>query len=83
MYTYLVMEGQENTSFLAEKYPDLAGSKPVERAVDKDRREGEKVPDKKEARVGSYLDRLERITEDERGFGLQKKYLRLKKSTQT
>lgn len=63
------MEGSEGPSFLPEKYTELAGSKSVEKAVEKDRREGTKVPDKKEDRITSYLGRLERITDDPRGFG--------------
>lgn len=60
------------SNFLPEKYADLPGSKPVERAVDKSIREGNKGPSSKEERVDTYMDRLERITEDERGFELLK-----------
>lgn len=62
----------EKSSFLPEKYPDLAGSKPVERAVKKARREGETVPDTKSERIDAYLERLEDISQDERGFELLK-----------
>lgn len=60
------------SSFLPEKYADLPGSKPVERAVDKNMREGNKGPSSKEERVDAYMDRLERITDDDRGFELLK-----------
>ena len=53
--------------FLIKKYPDLPGSKPVESAVNKARKAGTKIHDNPE-RVGAYMDRLEKIAEDERGF---------------
>lgn len=49
--------------FLLQKYSDLPGSKPVESAVKKARKSGEKVHDKPE-RVEVYLDRLERLILD-------------------
>ncbi len=55
----------ENPNFLPEKYPDLPGSKPVERAVIKARSEGEQVPDKKGQRVEAYLERIEEIVSKE------------------
>ncbi|MBI3495288.1 hypothetical protein HY065_01535 [Candidatus Berkelbacteria bacterium] len=55
----------EVPSFLPEKYPDLPGSKPVERAVIKARSEGEQVPDKKGQRVDAYLERIEEIVSKE------------------
>lgn len=51
----------ERSNFLPEKYADLPGSKPVERAVQKKIRAGEKGARTKEARVEAYLDRLESI----------------------
>ncbi len=53
--------------FLQKKYPDLPGSKPVESAVKKARASGKKIHDNPE-RVGAYMERLEKITENERGF---------------
>ena len=49
---------------LEKKYPDLPGSKPVTRAVEKARRGGERIPDTKADRVEAYLDRLERLALD-------------------
>lgn len=57
---------------LAEKFQELPGSKPVERAVQKARREGEVVPDKKQARINAYLSRIDHIIDDERGWELLK-----------
>lgn len=67
--------------FLTEKYPDMPGSKPVERAVQKKLREGEKGPQTKEARVEAYLNRIEQIissgtqVNNERGWELLKSKL--------
>ncbi len=60
------------TNFLAEKYSNLPSSHPVNRAVLSARRKGVAVPDTKHDRIGTYLDRLEGITEKERGFELLK-----------
>ena len=54
--------------FLPEKYPDLPGSKPVERAVQKEIRAGEKGPETKEERVEAYVERLEDIMKSPMGF---------------
>lgn len=54
----------ENPRFLPEKYTDLSGSKPVERAVAKKIRGGEKGPTTKEDRIQAYLDRLEHLVID-------------------
>ena len=59
--------------FLPQKYPDLAGSKPVERAVAKNLREGEPGPENKQERVDTYLDRLEAIVENDHGYELLKR----------
>ena len=58
----------EQNPFLQQKYPDLPGSKPVKAAVDKARRSGKKIHDNPE-RVAAYMDRIERVTQNERGFG--------------
>lgn len=60
------------TNFLAEKYSNLPGSHPVNRAVFSARRKGVAVPDTKHDRIGAYLHRLEGIMENERGFALLK-----------
>src|SRR3990172_7708593 len=64
-------EGGPGEDFLIEKYGDLPGSKPVERASRKARHEGKSAHTKQE-RVDAYMDRLEGISEDERGFSLLK-----------
>jgi hypothetical protein len=61
----------ENQNFLQEKYPDMPGSKPVERAVDRARDSGEKIRDNTD-RVDAYMDRLNEISSKERGFDLLK-----------
>lgn len=60
------MKSPEN--FLPEKYSDLPGSKPVERAVQKMKREGGKAPHGRAERVEAYLDRLEDVIKDKQGF---------------
>lgn len=62
----------ESGNFLPEKYPNLAGTKPIERAVDKSLRQGEQGPKGKEDRIERYLSRLDHIVEDERGWELLK-----------
>lgn len=59
-------------SFLDKKYSDLAGSKPVERATQKQKQLGEKTPHLREERVEAYIDRLEDTIKDKRGFELLK-----------
>jgi len=66
--------------FLNKKYPDIAGSKPVERAVeemkhDSKRPEEEKhyperkfLPHERDERIEAYLQRLDYIIHDERGW---------------
>ena len=54
----------ENPNFLPEKYKDLAGSKPVERAVQKKTRETGSGPRSKADRIQTYLNRLERLVMD-------------------
>jgi hypothetical protein len=54
--------------FIVSKYPDLPGSKPVERAVQKEISQGEKGPSTKEERIETYLDRLEDFFKDPEKF---------------
>lgn len=63
---------EKSPNFLSEKYADLPGSKSVERAVKKQLREGEQGPATKEDRIDAYMDRLEDIVDNERGFELLK-----------
>ena len=60
----------EGGKFLEKKYPDLPGSKPVERAVQKEKRDPERAfaPHARNERVEAYLDRLDYIVRDERGW---------------
>jgi len=55
-------------NFLPDKYPNIAGSKEVERAVSKAQRQGEQGPRDKQERIAKYLNRLDRIVEDEKGW---------------
>ncbi len=61
-------------SFLPNKYPDLPGSKPVERAVAKAKHDPERTfaPHSREERIQAYLNRIDTIVEDERGWELLK-----------
>ena len=67
-------------NILEKKYSDLPGSKPVERAVRKEKRsitslerkEGRRAPHTKEERIQAYLDRLDHIVDSERGWELLK-----------
>jgi len=56
--------------FLGEKYADLPGSRPVERAVQKVKHDSErkKSPHSRDERIRAYLDRIEGIVDDERGW---------------
>lgn len=56
---------ERNPQYLIEKYPDLAGSRPVDAAVNKSIATGEKGPNTKEDRVGRYLARLEAIAKND------------------
>lgn len=64
----------EKPSFLSEKYPDLPGSKSVERAVQKAKHDPERkfAPHSRDERVQAYLNRIDKIVEDERGWELLK-----------
>ena len=57
----------EKPSFLDKKFTDLTGSKPVERAVQKKKRLGEKAPNQRAERIGAYIDRLEDIFKNPMG----------------
>jgi len=54
--------------FLTEKYTDLHKTPEVEGSVRKLRNEGEKIPDKKEARLDAHFRRIDRALEGKRGF---------------
>lgn len=54
------MEKPPQNNFLAEKYNDLNTSKEVERAIS-EKEKVEKVPQKKDARIGAYMERLEKV----------------------
>lgn len=58
--------------FLDKNYPDLAGSRPVARAVKKAREQGEK-PYTRDELIDSYLARLSTLIHDKRGFDLLKR----------
>lgn len=64
--------GMERPSFLDKKYPDMPGSKPVERAVIKSRLDTERkfAPHTRDERIQAYLDRVDTIVKDERGWEL-------------
>ena len=64
----------EKPNFLEEKYPDMAGSKSVERAVVKAKNDPERVvaPHTRNERIQAYIDRIDHIVEDERGWELLK-----------
>lgn len=64
----------ERPDFLDKKYPDMPGSKPVERAVVRSRRDSERqfAPHTRDERIQAYLDRLDTIVKDERGWELLK-----------
>ncbi|MFA6524416.1 MAG: hypothetical protein WC264_01955 [Candidatus Paceibacterota bacterium] len=61
-------------NFLEQKYSDLPGSKPVVRAVEKAKKDPERkfAPHSRDERIEAYLDRLDKIVEDERGWELLK-----------
>ena len=59
-------------NFLNRKFPDLPGSKPVERAVIQARKKGESPYDRGE-RIEAYITRLNVLFKDERSFALLKK----------
>lgn len=57
--------------FLDRKFPDLPGSKPVERAVAQARKKGES-PHNRGERIEAYIERLNALFKDERSFALLK-----------
>ncbi|MDP9249080.1 MAG: hypothetical protein M3M85_01030 [bacterium] len=75
---------KEGTNFLDRKFPDLTGSKPVERAIKKVKRKGEKAPNKRPERIEAYLDRLKSIispeAESHSNFSRKERNLRLLKT---
>lgn len=62
----------EKHHFLSEKYPDLSGSNPVERAVQKKIRKGEDVSATRQDRIETYLGRLKDIIENPMGLEKEK-----------
>lgn len=60
------MKGPE---FLDKKYPDLTGSKPVERAVQHIKRKGKKAPNERSARIEAYIERISDIAVTKRRVG--------------
>jgi len=64
----------ENPEFLDRKYADMTGSKPVERAVVRAKNDPERkfAPHTRAERIQAYLDRLDKIVTDERGWELLK-----------
>ncbi|MFZ1720273.1 MAG: hypothetical protein WAU28_02875 [Candidatus Moraniibacteriota bacterium] len=58
-------------NFLDRKFPDLPGSKPVERAVVQTRKKGES-PHNRGERIEAYITRLNALFKDERSFALLK-----------
>ena len=61
-------------NFFEQKYPDMPGSKPVNRAVEQARKDPERkfAPHTRDERIEAYLSRLNKIVEDERGWDLLK-----------
>jgi len=62
------IEGGPSPEFLTEKYADLHKTPEVDKSVQKLRREGEKIPDKKESRIDAHFRRIDRALEGKRGF---------------
>jgi len=62
----------ENPSFLNKKYQNLPGSKEVSRAVEETKKDPERVslPHSKTERTQAYLNRIENIINDPRGWEL-------------
>ena len=60
----------EKPEFLDKKYPDLSGSKPIDRAVERAKHDPERasVPHTRDERIQAYLDRIDTIVKDERGW---------------
>jgi len=61
-------------NFLEQKYGDMPGSKPVSRAVEQAKKNPDRkfAPHSRDERIEAYLDRLDKIVEDERGWELLK-----------
>ena len=62
----------EGNNFLDRKYPDLTGSKPVEKAVQAAKVEKGKTSHGRQERIDTYLSRIESMIKDPRAFGLLK-----------
>lgn len=58
----------EQPRFLLIKYPGLAGSKPVIRAVEQAKRTSKETPHTKDERINAYLNRLDTILSRPMGF---------------
>lgn len=58
----------EQPNFLSTKYPDLAGSKPVIRAVEQVKRNAQETPHTKDERIAAYLNRLDTLLSESRSF---------------
>ncbi|MBP9711914.1 MAG: hypothetical protein KBD55_02660 [Candidatus Pacebacteria bacterium] len=59
----------EGSDFLDKKYPDLAGSKIVDRIAKKLKRQGKETPYGRSERAKAYVDRIAKFAEIERGDG--------------
>jgi hypothetical protein len=61
-------------NFLEQKYNDLPGSKPVIRAVEQAKKDPERkfAPHSRDERIEAYLNRIDNIVKNERGWELLK-----------
>ena len=61
-------------NFLDKKYPDLAGSKQVNRAVEQAKKDPERkfAPHTRDERIEAYINRIDNVIKDERGWELLK-----------
>lgn len=62
----------EYSRFLSTRYPELAGSRPVIRAVEQAKQKDQETPHTKEDRIAAYLNRLDTLFSEPRSFGLLK-----------
>src|ERR1035437_6000656 len=64
----------KNPEFLNKKYQDLPGSKEVSRAVEQAKKDPERkfAPHTRDERIEAYMDRIDKIIKDERGWELLK-----------
>lgn len=63
---------EKPSDFLSRKYQDLPGSKEVQSAVKKRKREAGRAPTERSERIDAYLDRLDSIANNPRGLELLK-----------